>query len=419
MQHRWVWLVVVAACGGGSGAPADAVLLPDAPLVTVIDAPLVTFVDASPDSPPGGPCNALTQLGCSIGEKCTWISDQDNPPIGHVGCAPDPAASGIAIGSPCTDPPAGPMGYDNCVRGSVCLAGICKQICDLQNGAPTCDQNHACTRYADFFEVGGTAVAGVCDPGCDPLTQSLLAGASPLACGSVDPSMPTRGCYGYDNYSCSPAGMSVYTLTDRMPPRTNASGNPYLNGCAPGFIPFFFAATGSTITLCTGYCAALEIDNTPAHVGNSKGNASALAKLPTAPAPIAGDGTCDIGKKGSHASSMCKFIWPYVTDATTGMLPPQFANGPLLDTLGVCQALAFFQYDSNGDLTPDTPFPDCSTLPPRVPGDLGQFNDAADWGCQKYSNSQILSTAKIRNPALDDIRIGGGSPVPLLRHTFQ
>ena len=416
MNKIWLGVVVLSACGGGAGAPTDAAL-PDTPLV--IDAPFVTLVDAPNDSAPGSPCNPLTQAACNVGEKCTWINDQDNPPIGHSGCAPDPGAAGIAIGSLCVEGPAGPMGYDNCVKGSVCLSGVCKQICDIMGGAPTCDQNHTCTRYADLFEVGGTTLAGVCDPGCDPLTQNVLVGTTPFACGSTDPSMPTSGCYGYDKYSCAPAGASVYSLTDRQPPRTNSAGNPYLNGCAPGFIPFFYEMTGSTMTLCTGFCAALEIDNTPAHVGNSKGNASAPAKLPTSPGPLAGDGTCDIGKKGSHVSSTCKFIWPYVADRTTGLLPPQFELGPHLDTLGVCQAIAFFQYDSDGNQTPDMPFPDCSTLPPHVPGDLVSNNDAADWGCQKYSNSQFLSSGKVRNPALSDIRIGGGSPVPMLRHTFD
>lgn len=389
----------------------------DAPVVIVTDGPPdgVTLID-SPFIDAPTVCNPLTQNGCTVGEKCTWIQDQDNPPIGHVGCAPN---GGLAIGAACTDPPAGPSGYDDCVRGAVCLSGVCKQICDDQGGQPTCDQNHVCTRYADFFEVGGTAVAGVCDPGCDPLSQDLLSGTPATACGSVDPTMPNKGCYGYDSFSCASAGVATLTLTDRQPPRTNASGNPYLNGCAPGFIPFFYAMTGSTVTLCSGFCGALEVDNTPAHVGNVKGNPAALAKLPTAPAPIAGDGTCDIGKKGSHASSTCKFIYPYIVDNTTGMLPIAFANGPLLDTLGVCQATAFFQYDSNNDFINDAPFIECASLPVRSAATTGVYDDAADWGCQKFSNSQFVSGPKTKNPALSDIRIGGGSPVPVIRHRFD
>src|ERR1041384_8183405 len=79
----------------------------------------VEIIDGAPTDVPIGACNPLTQTGCNAGEKCTWINDQDNPPIGHVGCAPDGT---IALDGACTDPPAGPMGYDTCVKGTVCLS---------------------------------------------------------------------------------------------------------------------------------------------------------------------------------------------------------------------------------------------------------------------------------------------------------
>src|SRR4051794_3670971 len=101
--------------------------------------PTVTPIDSSSDST-SPTCNPLAQTGCNAGEKCTWTTDQDTPPIGHVGCAPE-AAAPKAIGAVCTDPPAGPMGYDDCAKGSVCLSGECKQICDTAGGAPTCDAN--------------------------------------------------------------------------------------------------------------------------------------------------------------------------------------------------------------------------------------------------------------------------------------
>ena len=96
-------------------------------------------------------------------------------PEGGVGGTP------IALGGACTDPVAGPMGYDDCAKGTVCLSGECKAICDVNGGTPACAENFACTRYADFFESGGTAVAGVCDPGCDPLTQDLKIGTNKTA----------------------------------------------------------------------------------------------------------------------------------------------------------------------------------------------------------------------------------------------
>jgi len=109
-------------------------------------------------------CNPLTQGGCNPNERCTWINDQDDPPIAHVGCAPDPGASGIAIGGACTEGPAGPMGYDACAKGSVCASGTCKQICDNGGGPPTCDQSSVCMTHAGLFEIAGATVAGVCDP---------------------------------------------------------------------------------------------------------------------------------------------------------------------------------------------------------------------------------------------------------------
>jgi hypothetical protein len=387
----------LAACGGGSNNS-----------VTLVDAPMVDAMTV---------CNPLTQGGCNPGEKCTWINDQDDPPIGHVGCAPDPGAGGIAIGSACTEGPAGPMGYDTCVKGSVCLSGECKQICDNAGGAPTCDQNHSCQIYADFFENAGTAVAGVCDPSCDPLTQDLKVGAVTAACGSTMATMPTKGCYGYDDYSCAPAGMSVYALTDRMAPRTNASGNPYLNGCAPGFIPFFYEMTGSTKTLCTGLCAALEIDNTPANTGNTLGNPMAIGKLPTM-VKNQGDATCSPAKKGSAGgNSHCKFIWPYVADRTTGELPMQFAMGPLLDTLGVCQSIGFFKYAKDADMVADDPFPACNTLP-RLTAAMDD-EDAADWACQKFSNSQFIGGKAKMHPALSDTRIPKDLPLEIVRHNLN
>jgi hypothetical protein len=388
----------LTACGGGGGNNS----------VQLVDAPTVDAMTT---------CNPLTQGGCNPGEKCTWINDQDDPPIGHVGCAPDPGATGIAIGGACTEGPAGPMGYDTCVKGAVCLSGECKQICDQAGGAPACDQDHSCTRYADFFEVGGTAVAGVCDPACDPLTQDLKVGAVKQACGSTMATMPTKGCYGYDDYSCAPAGPSVYDLRDRAAPRTNASGNPYLNGCAPGFLPFFYEMTGSTVTKCTGYCAALEIDNTPAHMGNTLGDTTAIGKLPTTAATM-GDATCSGAKKGSVAgNSHCKFMWPYVVDRTTMMLPMQFATGPYLDKLGVCQSIGFFQYDSNNDMMPDAPFPACNTLPPLTASTTDE--DAADWGCQKFSNSMFDGGKPKLHPALSNVRVPKDLPLEIVRHNLR
>lgn len=390
--------VGLAACGGGSG---NTVNLIDS---AVGDGGMVLT------------CNPLTQTGCQPTEKCTWIDDQDNPPIGHVGCAPD---GNIALGAACPATVAGPMGWDACVKGTVCLSGECKQICDVNGGAPTCDENHSCTRYADFFESGGTAVAGVCDPACDPLTQDLKIGANKAACGSPTPAMPNKGCYGYDEYSCAPTGMNGWPLTDRAMPQTNAAGNPYLNGCGPGFIPLFFEMTGSTRTLCSGFCSALETDNTQPNMGNGLGNPDALGKLPTAPMAIAGDAVCSAAKKGSRPSSRCKFMWPYLEDDSTGELPLSFDQSIYRDTLGVCMAIEYFKYDRDGDMSATDDYPECNALVPN--GAANMYDNASFWGCLKRENTPAFTSSGKRKlaPALNDVRMPKQTEMELVRHNLN
>ena len=86
-----------------------------------------------------------------------------------------------------------------------------------------------------------------------------------------------------------------------------------------------------------------------------------------------------------RAASGCQFMWPFNVD-DAGMLK----DTPYNDTLGICIALAHYQYDSNGDGTLDTTLPDCKTLPPRSAATTGKFDDAADWGCQKVANSMMV-----------------------------
>jgi hypothetical protein len=330
-------------------------------------------VDAASDSPPdaapdaSGVCNPLTQTGCASGDKCTWIVDDAASATGHVGCAP---AGTVGIGGVCMN--SGGVGPDDCIGGSVCVAGECKTICDPAAAVATngCDAQHACSRYSGLFEDQGVISYGACDPACDPLTQALFGGTGNLAaCGATVADSPNKGCYTFDFnvFTCAPVGAVTLTLTDRTPPRTDSGGNPFVNGCAPGFMPFFLEQTGSTRALCTGLCAPLETDNTRPQ--NAIGDPAALGKLPGDAAPVAGHATCGVGIKGSESPEDCLFLWSFLTDSNGQPGPSQYN-----DTLGVCFAFSHFTFDpGNGT---QVPIPGCETLSPAEAPQFGCFTSA-------------------------------------------
>lgn len=350
------------------------------------------------DAPLPGVCSPTLQTGCESGEKCTWIQDSDT--IGHIGCVAE-AATPKAIGEACDPPAAGAA--DDCAKGSVCLGRECKQICDVDGGTPACDENHACSRYAHFFEYAGDLVAGVCDPGCDPLTQDLKIGTNKTACGSTDPTAPNRGCYGYFDFSCTGASPDVLTLTDRQPAVTDsASGNAYINGCAPGYVPLFTADETSTITVCQGICAAAPIDNE--HTGNFQGDSTALGKDVTAAEAVEGGALCSAAHRGSGTNSSCRFMFGFFQE-----VPDSYVNGPDVDRIGIClDHTKFLWDDDNNSATAEVPWPSCKELSPA---------DAASWGCQKWADSQFASAKHM--PSKMGVRMPSPTAEKLVRHTFN
>ncbi len=251
--------------------------------------------------------------------------------------------------------------------------------------------------------------------GCDPLTQ-CGGGPSPAACGSSDPANPTKGCYGYAEYTCADVPPIALDLTDRKAALTDPmTGDPFLNGCAPGFVPLFFESTTSMKVVCSGMCAALDTDNTTPQ--NAKGDPAASGKLPREAGLAAGNATCEIGKKGSDASSVCSFLWPFLVDPTTSTLPATFE--PFAGKIGVCMAVAHYQYDSNGDMTPDKTVPSCATLPPPSAATTGVDDDAADWGC--YSPTKMAPRrAPNATAMIDRVRVGTfAGHVPLGAHVLE
>lgn len=321
-------------------------------------------------------CSAIAQTGCAAGQKCTWVQDQDTPTVtGEVRCVPNGT---VDLAGSCTYGPSGPTtGYDMCKKGLVCVGGTCRTICDssaLFGTAGACDALRACDSYSGLFANDNTPpAAGVCDPTCDPLTQRRLTDNAANCGGTIDnaqsPPQPSKGCYGTPSTSseptkflCAQAGKASRTSDF---PCTSSSGcastnSPYLNGCAPGFLPLLHESTGSPTVICVALCepgntSSAAIDNATGKVGSSH--------------------TCPLqGAGGSHE---CRFWW-----SQEGAKAPisSSSNG-----LGICYDYTKYMYDSNGDLTPDTPEPSCTTLSNTAHTFSQTMTDTQYWGCESVA----------------------------------
>ncbi len=362
---------LAAACGGG-GKPQ--------------------LLDASIDAQMA--CNPIAQTGCMANQKCTWIVDADANPttmtaeIGHVDCVAVDATA-VPDGMACTAAKAAVSGgADNCAKGDICISGLCKQICDPQlasgAGAGACDSTHACLSYRGVFESTGIATAGACEVGCDPLTQQL-ATTKAEACNSTDPTKPTGTCVPttgeFKSFACAPALSQSLTLTDRMTPLGDSRGF-FGNGCAPGFLPFFFEdGSGSQKTLCSGMCAPVKMDSDIFKTATNNqpyGDTNALGKLPSDPKAVAGHATCQIGVKGSltdqEGTEDCRFIWLPLASAAT---PPAIVDTPYNNTLGMCFAYTKFSVtDPNTKMA--VPLKSCKDMSTTADPVLGT---AEDQGC--------------------------------------
>lgn len=375
---------LAAACGGGGSSQ---------PLDASADAQLL--------------CNPIAQTGCMASQKCTWVIDANgNPatgggPIGHVGCAPaDPTATrGMACTAAVAEVNAG---ADHCARGEICIAGVCKQICDPQlapgAGAGACDPTHACLSYRGVFEASSAPIAGVCEVGCLPLTQQRATDKAE-ACGSDDPATPTATCVPtseeFKSFACAP--VQTLTATDRMPPVAPADDPTALigSGCAPGFLPFSFDdGSGVMTTLCSGLCAPVKMDSTIAMTGppNQKpyGDTSAPGKLPREMKAVAGHATCLDGVKGSIPASDpqdddiedCRFIWAPLEIASNPSNPTP-VDTPYNNLLGVCFPYSRLKtVDTNNDGKPDAFQKSCKDLG-TAPDPI--YGTAQDAGCYPLS----------------------------------
>jgi len=94
-------------------------------------------------------CNPVAQVGCEVGEKCTYVRPGANLIHGLTTCVPDGT---VAFGRTCAHSPT--TDVDDCARGGWCAddrdgTGVCREIC--VTGPDSCPLGETCTPQWDAF----------------------------------------------------------------------------------------------------------------------------------------------------------------------------------------------------------------------------------------------------------------------------
>jgi hypothetical protein len=356
---------LLIACGGKSNNNK-----PD----TVIN---TTDASGTPDTPTAV-CNPVAQTGCNTGEKCTWIRIQASATtqIGQLGCVPDGT---VAKNGACAWGAAGAAtGYDNCVKGNICLAssrtdkatGVCLGICDTTaaaGAAGACETGYACGRYVNFFQNAGdpSTTTGLCDPTCNPLAQTRDYDNAAHCGGPLDANnKPTKACIGLPSSDATPSEFTCGNVLD--PTKVGDTfaydtnlGGVFLNSCAAGYIPLLYQNTAAAKAMdemkviCVAYCQPAPTSSTAKTMAGG-----------TSPYTCAAAGT-----GGTHE---CRYWW-FLEDSTTPV--SQWSNG-----LGYCFDYTNYQYDGTMLHPPRTATendPSCTTL-----SDTAKTFDAGTGGSQ-------------------------------------
>ena len=244
------------ACGDSSSGDDD-----DDDVVLVDGGDDIDGSIADVDGLPPAACNPIAQTGCGPTEKCTYVvEDNTNPDavLARTKCVPDGT---VDIGGACAAAGEVPNLTDNCLAGGLCNNGVCKEICTT---APnSCGEGFACSQYVDTFDdVEG---AGVCDPGCEPVSQNCAA--------------ETDACYvqftAPFNASCAGVPASAATQEqDEVGFGPNAT-QCYLNGCNEGFQCMIAATTEANApqNVCAAFCTPVDTSqDAPGGAGGLEGS---------------------------------------------------------------------------------------------------------------------------------------------------
>jgi hypothetical protein len=335
-------------CGGqntnDAGTGSDAGTASDAGLVdagVVVDAGLPT---CNPSPADGG------VTGCATGQRCTWVTLSIAPSTGVTTCV---ANGPSQLGATCIQGTPGlATGADSCVAGTVCLNDKCRKLCAASD--PNSCGVDACVTYAGVFANDAeTPTTGACAEGCNPITQLTTSGAS---CGS------NKGCYLLTSQTST---ISVCASAGTIGHGQLITGAAYANVCVPGASPRRKAGTQDLE--CGGLCIPNEVTST----------LNAADEGGVAPDSCAAKWGASPPNNGSTGES-CRYLW------AREVFEPHSRFG---NVFGFCFQHAASQYDSNGDQTPDAPFPRCTALTtgdvlPPVANPAG--NDALEFWCLPY-----------------------------------
>ncbi len=296
--------------GTNDGAVADG---------SLVDASLADAQPILPDAniPPTGPCNPVTQMGCTAGEKCGRLVLSNNPLVVETTCLP---AGSNSVGQNCAyGAPGATSGYDDCSAGLDCALGTCDEICS--SSPDSCPEDFRCAAdFQDHF----TDETGVCVPTCDPTNDTVVDGnATNNTCtsGTSCILIHTTGVT-----VCAAIPTQSATQTQNEIP-VGSGGVPFANGCASGFSTLLYENVGIPTgdPHCTRFCTPTETyqgiggTQTGSAVGaNGKCSDSALDELG--------------GRNGNDSPHQCRFIQSFYANtdlipASTGMCVPVMASG--------------------------------------------------------------------------------------------
>jgi hypothetical protein len=272
----------------------------------------ITFADSGPGGDGGGSatCNPVTQQGCADGEKCSWLTVQndDSGYLGRTDCVPDGT---VAIGGECMDgTPGEETGFDDCAAGGLCVAGSCSAICTAE--PDSCGADFACSFYSDLFTDDPNENLGVCDPTCDPITQ--------------DCPEDGQGCYlslRNGKATCANVATGAEDLKQGEVCLHNDQNLCFLNGCAEGFGAFMYGGMNMP-RKCSGFCSPLDtflLDPDGDGSGTINDNGAANGAEPH---------NCSVQVVGGTSGQQCRFFQSYFIDMNNMFLEY------VPDTYGFC-----------------------------------------------------------------------------------